>query len=70
MEVQICKNILIFWLQVLKTIVKLYHFKNIKCNFLKKFFVDVDGLCFVLEKWWKFITKKNSVTSLIFKKLG
>jgi hypothetical protein len=36
-------------------------------------YVDVDGLLYVC-KWWKFIMKKNSITSLIlfenFKKIG
>ncbi len=29
MEVQICLNNFIFWIQVLESIVKLYHLKNI-----------------------------------------
>ncbi len=37
--------------------------KNVKQ--LLNYFVDVDGL-FIFAKWWKFITKRNSITSLIF----
>jgi hypothetical protein len=43
MEVQICSNIYIFWLQILEPTIELYHLNFILKNKIKSF-VDVDGL--------------------------
>ncbi len=69
MEIQICSNIFIFWLQVLQPIVELYHFKNIKCKISKNLLLML--MAFLLfAKWWKFNTKKTSYIINIYFKIS